>query len=317
MDDITEFHWLMDMIQNIDVGLIILDREYRVQTWNGFMENHSGISADRAKSKEIFELFPEIDKKWLINKAESVFLLKNQAFTIWEQRPYVFRFKNYRPITGTANFMYQNTTIFPLESAQGEVQYISLLIYDVTDVASNRAALKAANANLKKLSRSDTLTGLYNRGYWEKLLRSEFRRAKRTRHPLSLIMLDIDYFKKINDTYGHQAGDDVIRSTSTIITQCKRETDIAGRYGGEEFCLILIDTTAKNAALFANRLRQTIEKKPVIYMSKKIHYTISLGIAEFNYKFSSHEDWLKASDKALYQSKEGGRNQISIYNHDT
>ena len=99
--DIKEFHWLMDMLQTIDVGLIVLDRNFKVQVWNGFMENHSGMSPLSVKDKQLFHVFGDIEKEWFTQKAESVFLLKNRAFISWELRPYLIRFKNYRPITGT------------------------------------------------------------------------------------------------------------------------------------------------------------------------------------------------------------------------
>ena len=127
--DLSEFHWMMDMLQTIDVGLVVLDRDYRIHTWNSFMENHSGLAPSEVQGKSLFDLFAEIPREWFSSKTEAVFLLKNRAFTTWEQRPYVFRFKNYYPITGTVDFMYQNITISPLISAQGEVNYICLVIY--------------------------------------------------------------------------------------------------------------------------------------------------------------------------------------------
>src|SRR5690606_25742057 len=142
-------------------------------------------------------------------------LLKNRAFTTWEQRPYLMQFKNYRPITGTEEFMYPNITISPLVPANGEVNNVCIIIYDVTDIASNKKALERANIELAKLSRTDRLTQLNNRGYWEECLIKEFNRYQRYHHTCSLIMFDIDHFKKVNDTYGHQAGDEVIRTVST------------------------------------------------------------------------------------------------------
>jgi PAS domain-containing protein len=106
--DIRELHWLMDMLHTIDVGLIVLDRDYRVRIWNGFMENHSGRSANDVIGGNLFESFPAIAEPWLRRKVDSVLLLASRSFTTWEQRPYLLRFKNYRPITGTAEFMYQN-----------------------------------------------------------------------------------------------------------------------------------------------------------------------------------------------------------------
>ena len=173
--------------------------------------------------------------------------------------------------------------------------------------------LEAANNELQKLSRTDRLTRLNNRGYWEECLQREFMRVKRTRQPATLVMFDIDHFKKVNDTYGHQAGDEVIRQTAAILRESVRETDVAGRYGGEEFGVILIDTSAGNAKIFAERLRERIEALTVEYDDMKINFTISLGIAGIGENTESYKQWLECSDQALYQSKESGRNQVTVY----
>ncbi len=314
--DITEFHWLLDMLQTIDVGLVVMDKDFNVLVWNSFMENHSGLGPEKVKGKSLFEVFKEIPEEWLRKKARSVFLLKNRAFTTWEQRPYVFKFKNYRPITGTARYMFQNTTIIPLGSTDSTVNHICMTIYDVTDVAVNKLALKDANLALKDLSRTDPLTQLNNRGFWEESMKNEYHRCVRYDSSSSLIMLDIDYFKNINDQYGHQCGDDVLRTLSDLLTESLRETDIAGRYGGEEFGIVLTDTCANEALVFAERLRKNIEECVVESNSHKIKFTISIGISEINTDSSSYMDWLRQSDKALYYSKENGRNQCAAYDTD-
>ena len=94
LSQLNELHWLMEMLHNVDIGLVVLDRNYKVQLFNGFMENHSGLLPGQVKNEVLFDLFSEIPKDWFIRKAESVFLLKNKAFTIWEQRPYLFKFAN-------------------------------------------------------------------------------------------------------------------------------------------------------------------------------------------------------------------------------
>ena len=137
-NDMTEFHWFMDILQTIDAGLVVLDRDYNIKLWNGFMENHSGIRPDQAKGNNLFELFNEIDKEWFKKKAESVFLLNTRAFTISEQRPYLFKFKNNHPITGRAEFMYQNSTMIPLNNIEGTTDHICLIIYDVTAAAMHK-----------------------------------------------------------------------------------------------------------------------------------------------------------------------------------
>ena len=311
--DLGGFHWLLDMVQTLDVGLMVLDRDYRVQLWNGFMENHSGQSAAYVIGNNLFEQFPDIPKSWFQRKAESVFLLESRAFTTYEQRPYLLRFKNYRPITGTAEFMYQNITLIPLISPDGKINHIGVILYDVTDIALGKLALETANTSLAKLSRTDRLTELNNRGYWEECLIAEYARFQRTKQVSTLIMFDIDHFKKVNDTYGHQAGDEVIRLTSKTLRNSIRTTDIAGRYGGEEFGLILIDTNAEQGQYLAERLRKKIAALKVGFEQQEIVYTISLGVAEIHADMGDHAQWINAADQALYQAKHGGRNQSVVY----
>ena len=310
---LNELHWLMEMLHNIDVGLVVLDREYNIQIWNGFMENHSGLLPREAKGKNLFELFDEIPQDWFKRKAESVFLLKNKAFTIWEQRPYVFKFQNYRPITGTADFMYQNTTFIPLMAANGEVSHLCLIVYDVTDNATNKKHLEQANSDLAILSQTDGLTKLFNRIHWEQCLQAEFKRWSRSQHASCLVMCDIDHFKSINDNYGHMAGDEVIRHMSSLIKQHVRETDISGRYGGEEFAILLADTELGNAKVFGERLRKEIEASVVKFNDIEIKYTVSMGIAEVSPSIQNYEAWIECADAALYQAKEGGRNMIKLF----
>lgn len=314
----SEIHWLMDMFQTVDVCLVVLDRDYKVQVFNGFMENHSGYTPSKAKDCQIFDLFPELDEEWFRHKAEPVFLLKNRAFTIWEQRRYIFKFRNYRPITSSAKFMYQNSTFIPLSDTMGNVEHICVIIYDVTDVAINRLDLQAANDELERLSRTDRLTDLNNRGYWEECLHAEFARLQRASVKVSsLLMFDIDHFKRVNDGYGHAAGDLAIQHCATILKKNLRDTDIAGRYGGEEYAVILMDTTAKDAVIFAERIRKALENSFVKYEDIVIKFTVSLGIAQYDADLDSHTKWIAAADTALYASKEAGRNRTTIFDSTT
>lgn len=312
-EQINELHWLMEMLHTIDVGLVVLDRQYNIQIWNGFMENHSGLLPREVKDKEIFSLFDEIPKDWFKRKAESVFLLKNKAFTIWEQRPYLFKFNNYRPITGSAEYMYQNTTFIPLMSSTGLVTHLCLLIYDVTDNATHKKDLEKVNAELAILSQTDGLTTLFNRSHWENCLNAEYKRWCRSRNTSSLVILDIDHFKNVNDTYGHSVGDDVIRHLAQVIKKHARETDISGRYGGEEFVVLLADTPVESAKIFAERLRKEVAQAIVKHNDLEISYTISLGIAEVDPTIKSHEEWIQLADAALYRSKETGRNKVTLH----
>lgn len=307
-----DVHWLMDILQNIDAGLVVMDKNYKIELWNSFMQNHSGISPENVLNQSIFTIFPELPEAWFKHKAKSVFVLQNATFTTWEQRPYLFRFPHYRPITGSAEHMYQNSTIIPLPDPKGLVEHICLIVYDVTDTAINKIAQQHANEQLQNLSRMDHLTGLFNRGYWEMQLIKEFKRFDRYQQPSSLVMLDIDHFKKVNDTFGHTVGDDVIRQVSRAIKEQIRDFDIAGRYGGEEFGIILTGTDAAGAANFAERLRQAIENMTVNAESQQVRFTVSLGISQLSSNINDHRGWIEKADQALYKSKEGGRNRFTV-----
>ncbi|WP_431475296.1 GGDEF domain-containing protein [Marinobacter sp. KM021] len=306
------FHWLVDMLESVEVGLVVLDLDFRVQAWNGFMEHHSGITGSQIQNKVLFDVFPDIPQAWLTRKVDAVAMLNTRAFTSWEQRPYLFKFRNTRPITGTEEYMFQNLTISPLTGTNGEVDKICLLIYDVTEFASSKRALERANEQLAKLSMTDRLTGLLNRGTWENLVDAEYERYRRYGQATTLVMFDIDHFKPVNDNYGHLAGDEVIRHTAQATRNNIRQSDSAGRYGGEEFGIILPETDAENARLLCERIRESIEKSTVETSAGNITYTISMGIAQLTDEPENYMQWMQKADEALYAAKESGRNKVVV-----
>lgn len=305
-DSIGELHWLLGIIQNVDVGLIVIDRERTIRLWNGFMENHSGQQPAQVTGKSIFDLLPDVPVDWLQSKIDSVFLLKNSAFSTWQQRQNIINFKSYRPITGRSESMYQDVTFLPLSAINGEVNHVCIIIYDVTEMAVDELALA-------EMGRTDGLTGLLNRSAWEDQLRSEYNRVQRSGMSSVLLMFDIDHFKLVNDTYGHQAGDEVIRTVSDLVRQTKRGADVAGRYGGEEFTIILADTDEEGALIYAERLREAIAETTVTHSHHNINFTVSIGIAENPPIGSNHSQWIENADNALYYAKEHGRNQSVLY----
>lgn len=151
LDDLAEFHWMMDMLQTVDVGIVVLDRNFNVVVWNAFMESHSGLLPSDVREHNLFDLFPEVDQPWFIKKCRPIFELKTRAFITWEQRPYMFRFANYRPITGTEDYMYQNITLSPLTGTTGRVDHMCIMLYDVTDVAAHKKRAEAVEVSLNEL----------------------------------------------------------------------------------------------------------------------------------------------------------------------
>jgi len=182
---------------------------------------------------------------------------------------------------------------------------------------ANEVGIALENARLYKkvesLSTTDGLTGLYNHRYFQELLYDELNRADRYKHPLSVLMMDVDLFKKYNDTYGHQFGDAILAAIAKIIRENVRTTDIAVRYGGDEFCVILTETDRDGAAQKAEMIRSAVEIYPFSFKEKKsdLKLTISVGTASFPWDATNKEDLTKKADDALYRSKEKGRNRVS------
>ena len=176
-------------------------------------------------------------------------------------------------------------------------------------------SLKKANEEIRVISITDPLTGIYNRGYLEEHLAQEIKRARRYKRSLSLIMCDIDFFKKVNDTYGHQAGDQVLKEfVQSINDLIRNDIDWVARYGGEEFIVVLPETDSENACLVAERLRDAVSGKEIKFQKKKISITVSLGVSGFDPSMpdnnNSHESMIKQADKYLYQAKQEGRNRV-------
>ena len=175
--------------------------------------------------------------------------------------------------------------------------------------------LEEANQELEQKNTLDELTGLFNRRFYDQKIVAEYRRSKRNLTPLSLVLIDIDHFKSVNDTYGHLAGDQCLMWLSEHIkSSLKRSTDTAFRYGGEEFCLILPDTDSQGAIALAEALRERVAKHPCLYKETEISITISNGISTYTQQADVQPEQLfLGADKALYQSKDAGRNQTQSY----
>jgi diguanylate cyclase (GGDEF)-like protein len=171
--------------------------------------------------------------------------------------------------------------------------------------------LQEEKQELQKMAEKDPLTNIYNRRAFFEMGTSFFKHAKRDNTPLCIIMVDIDFFKKINDTYGHQTGDMILKHLSKNVKQVLRENDLFARYGGEEFIILLQKTDLEKARIVAEKIRSKIEKTPYKDEENEIYITVSLGIAQVDEKDSSLNETISKADTALYKAKENGRNQVS------
>ena len=178
-------------------------------------------------------------------------------------------------------------------------------------------SLRKSNTEIRILSITDPLTGCYNRGYLSERLPQEIKRAKRYGHPLSLVLCDIDHFKKVNDIYGHQAGDQVLIQFVQCITESIRDTvDWVVRYGGEEFIAVVPETDFSGAYIMAERLRTTISQTAIKIQEKGIHITASFGVTGFDPDTPdekiSPDSMINQADKYLYQAKQEGKNRVKV-----
>lgn len=166
----------------------------------------------------------------------------------------------------------------------------------------------------KYLSMTDELTGLSNRRYFESSFEKEFLRAQRYNNKLTLVMFDIDYFKKVNDSFGHPCGDYILKQIANAALQTFRKTDTVFRYGGEEFVVILTETDINQAAIPLERFRKTVETLYLNYLEHDIHITVSIGACQYNKNIASKEELLQKADDALYKAKNSGRNKTVFSN---
>jgi diguanylate cyclase (GGDEF)-like protein len=185
-------------------------------------------------------------------------------------------------------------------------------------VAANRELrdhLRQAQARQEALQEQvlrDPLTGLLNRRYLDEAMAIEVQRAARTHEPLSLVMLDVDYFKRINDDHGHQAGDLALRSLARLLDANVRTGDIVCRYGGEEFVILLPDATTETAMERAECWRRLVEDSALTFNGRQIRLTASFGVATYADHAASADALVRAADAALYDAKNGGRNRVAV-----
>jgi diguanylate cyclase (GGDEF)-like protein len=179
-----------------------------------------------------------------------------------------------------------------------------MLIYsDVTDIVRNAE-------ELERLATTDGMTGVFNRRHFLTLADREWGRARRYQRPISFLMIDIDYFKSINDEFGHQVGDEMIVHLANLARDCKRECDVLARIGGEEFALLLPETDLAQAQIVAERLRAEVAANSLLVASRSIPATVSIGVATSAAAMDEMSDLMRAADQALYDAKHAGRNRV-------
>ncbi len=275
---------------------IMVDANGFIAFWNTAAEQLFGYTEEEALGQSVHSLIaPEEDRL--------------QA----EMGMYQFAITGNGPVIGTSAetiAQHKDGTFFPVERSIAGFQigrdwYAVASIRDITE-------RKASEAKLRELATTDGLTGLYNRRQFMELVEQEFARSVRYEHPLALLMLDIDHFKKINDKFGHDCGDQVLQSFAKTSILALRNTDVLGRLGGEEFGVFLPETNIEDAREVAERLRLSIEHASIETTAGNIKITVSIGVSVLSDTTSSFQEMIKQADVALYEAKQSGRNCVIL-----
>ena len=285
-------------IQHIKEGFVLVDED------NNYLFSNPAAA----------QMFPDITR---IPKGESVFNVKNWPTGLEDAENCSVDFSTIEDVpTDPPNpaensplvksTHYFRASVSPVYTRNKKLAAKIIIFSDITD-----------NINLmKELENAaclDSLTGLYNRKHFSELADSNIKRALRMNYPIYMGMLDLDFFKNINDTYGHAAGDAILKSTAAIIRQTIRSYDLVGRYGGEEFVFLITDMESPEVLKMVERIRENMEKNVTLYENIKIKVTCSIGLAKFNGN-DTLETSLRRADVALYVAKNAGRNRVEVCN---
>jgi diguanylate cyclase (GGDEF)-like protein/PAS domain S-box-containing protein len=295
------------LIENLADGMMVLDNQFRILDINPTARRILNINSNEAIGKPsslILKDWPELVS------------LSNQPLTTQVENQMVVNTNKYyhvliSPMLDNRNHRFGNLVILHDISQQKNVEFALQKANE--RLQSQLAEIQHLQENLRQQAIRDSLTGLFNRRYLEETLERELSRAARKKYPLSLLMLDIDHFKKVNDTYGHAAGDEVLQSLGKHLLSYTRKLDIACRFGGEEFVLALAETNAASALKRAEEWRTAIEKMNVVHAATTIHITVSIGIAVYPQHAANMKDLLSAADQALYTAKKTGRNRVVLH----
>lgn len=325
-----------DVIDLVQVGIVVLDKELSVKSWNRWMSIHTNIKKDEAHEKKLDELFSFTPSqlKGIKRKVKTAITMQNPTFIVASTDSFLLPIE--LPLSSQTSYTYmqQDVTIMPCEKG-----HVMLLIYDQTALmesqkrekkrAEDLAAInEQANKTIEKLKATekllvqqrdlifyqanhDQLTGLTNRHLFQDRLNMAIKESKRNNWSTSLLFIDLDDFKQINDRHGHEVGDEVLIKISNSLKETIREKDTVVRFGGDEFIILLSNTDEKGAMVVANNI---LKKVDAIEFSKEdIKMTPSIGIASYPKDASSAKELVTLADRALYQAKFKGKNQASIY----
>jgi diguanylate cyclase (GGDEF)-like protein/PAS domain S-box-containing protein len=274
-------------IEQGPIAVIITDKEGNIEYVNARFSELTGYSSNEVIGK---------NPRLLKSDEHSPEFYKELWDTITSGKVWKGDLQNKKK---NGELYWEDTSISPVTSNGGNITHFIAVKNDISE-------RRKMEEELKNIVGKDSLTQTYNRSKFKELFNKEIARFSRYSHPFSLILLDIDFFKSVNDTYGHITGDNILKSVSRIIQKCIRETDSLIRWGGEEFIIIASATDLEKAIMLAERIRKTIENHSFDVVRK---LTISFGVSSFR-SGDSKDSIVKRADDAMYQAKRNGRNRV-------
>lgn len=292
---------ILDTIEN---GILIVDPDLKIIFWNRWLALQTGISRQEAEGRLLSDLFPETGFNLLKRKVKIALKLGSSTFTSSSVEKYIIPIKLQQITKSTFKHMRQEVVISPLSEERA-----SIIIYDNTALLEAKAVIDENLQIMEKQATTDTLTGCYNRKMFNDLLTAEVKKADRHSKIFSLIIFDIDNFKSVNDTYGHLAGDDVLIEIGSLTKSIIRQSDYFARWGGEEFAVLLPETTLQGAALLAEKIRAGIMSHRFAEIG---NLTCSFGVAQF-VPDEAKDTLISNADWALYHAKNNGKNQVAVF----
>jgi len=309
-------HFLQHILDAATTRIWHFDKEVRVVSLNKAAQENLEYPLEEYIGKTTFDYFHNMD--------DARFYHELDMQVINSGRPDLGRLDVYEAPDG--NTYYKKVDRIPYYDEDGDIAGITVYSYDISeqkwaenDLREQRLILEkeiqrriAAEEELRRLATTDPLTGIYNRRHFFELANKELIRTKRTKKPFSIILYDIDHFKRINDTFGHLAGDKVLKNLSTACQKNLREMDVLARYGGEEFIILLPELGIPNSTVVAEKIRKIIAGQALSFENRSISVTASLGVATHSVETEPLDKLLARVDKALYEAKEMGRNQVMV-----
>lgn len=301
----------IQLLNHLSVGIAVIDPEMKVVFWNRWLAEHSMISSDAIKGRDILDVFPGLRKAKFLKLFKGVFSSGEPVFSNHKVTASPFPFYSGRSyIESELVPMEQTVIISPLKDPEANTENALITVFDISDWIRDHETLLQSRNELERLSHTDELTQIPNRRSIMDKLTEELKAHRRKKRPLAMAMLDLDHFKKINDSYGHQCGDMILRETAQFMSTILRDYDVVGRYGGEEFLIILPETPSDQAFAICDRIRTAVQNRTYKYNGRSLHITVSIGIAAraADEGFST-EKFIAEADRCLYIAKETGRNR--------